>query len=302
MTTVFFASDIHGRERFWRKFVNAAEFFQADVLIFGGHMVGRGLQPLVREDSGQWRTVLGDAEFRARHPGELEALETRALDAGLYPVRLTSGELEELQADREAQHRLLAEQGMRQVRRFTELAEERLAPAGRRLIVIPGEHDPPEFREAAADLPSITWMELGTAWLDAHHEIVGQGPCASGDQAMVAALDAAVGGLDEVYQSIFLFSTPPSESGASRRLRPGNAALGLREAGEPSTPLVVRRTIETYQPLLSLHGGWVGEWRSMRIGRTICLSPGSACEDGLLLGCLVKLSPHAVDAVQPVQG
>ncbi|MFW5837171.1 MAG: hypothetical protein ACOCVM_04130, partial [Desulfovibrionaceae bacterium] len=216
MTTLFFASDIHGRERFWRKFVNAAEFFRADILIFGGNMIGCGLQPLIQEDSGQWRTVLGDAEFRARDPSELEELEARALDAGLYPVRLTPGEAEQLQADSEAQHRLLAEQAMRQARRFTELAEKRLAPTGRRLIIVPGEHDPPEFREAAADLPSVSWMESGTTRLDAHHEIVSQGPCASGDEPMVAALDAAIGSLDGVYQSIFLFSTPPCESGASR--------------------------------------------------------------------------------------
>ena len=33
---IYFATDIHGSEVCWRKFLNAARFYQADKLILGG--------------------------------------------------------------------------------------------------------------------------------------------------------------------------------------------------------------------------------------------------------------------------
>src|SRR5438309_179324 len=38
---VFYATDLHGSEVCWRKFLNAAKFYDADVLICGGDMTGK---------------------------------------------------------------------------------------------------------------------------------------------------------------------------------------------------------------------------------------------------------------------
>ena len=47
---VFFATDIHGSEICWRKFLNAASFYKADAVILGGDVTGkvmvRKLRPL----------------------------------------------------------------------------------------------------------------------------------------------------------------------------------------------------------------------------------------------------------------
>ena len=44
---VFFATDIHGSEVCWRKFLNAGAFHKADVLIMGGDMTGKAMVPIV---------------------------------------------------------------------------------------------------------------------------------------------------------------------------------------------------------------------------------------------------------------
>ncbi|MBD0289951.1 MAG: metallophosphoesterase, partial [Thermoleophilia bacterium] len=44
---IFYAGDIHGSERLWRKFLNAAAFYEADVLVLGGDLTGKILVPLV---------------------------------------------------------------------------------------------------------------------------------------------------------------------------------------------------------------------------------------------------------------
>src|SRR5438132_102295 len=40
-TRLFYASDIHGSEKCFLKFVNAARFYRADVLVLGGDLTGK---------------------------------------------------------------------------------------------------------------------------------------------------------------------------------------------------------------------------------------------------------------------
>src|SRR4030081_2629786 len=43
---VFFATDIHGSDRCFRKFLAAAESYDADALVLGGDIAGKGLGPI----------------------------------------------------------------------------------------------------------------------------------------------------------------------------------------------------------------------------------------------------------------
>ena len=56
---IFFATDIHGSEVCWRKFLNAGAFHKADVLIMGGDMTGKAMVPIVRTN-GSWEVTLQD--------------------------------------------------------------------------------------------------------------------------------------------------------------------------------------------------------------------------------------------------
>ena len=38
---LYFATDVHGSETCWRKFLNAAQHYKADVLVLGGDMTGK---------------------------------------------------------------------------------------------------------------------------------------------------------------------------------------------------------------------------------------------------------------------
>ena len=52
MTRLFFATDIHGSDVCWKKFLNAGKFYRADVLVLGGDMTGKALVPIVRQQDG----------------------------------------------------------------------------------------------------------------------------------------------------------------------------------------------------------------------------------------------------------
>jgi hypothetical protein len=74
-------------------------------------------------------------------------------------------------------------------------------------------------------------------------------------------------------------------------LRPKMAGQALKPVGSTA----VREVIETNQPLLSLHGH-IHEGRGVsRIGKTLCINPGSMYEQGTLLGALVRLGKHKIE-------
>jgi len=56
----------------------------------------------------------------------------------------------------------------------------------------------------------------------------------------------------------------------------------------------VRKAIETHQPLLGPHGHIHASKGMCRIGRTLCLNPGSEYVDGILRGVIVDVDGSQV--------
>ena len=46
---IFFATDIHGSEVCFRKFLAAAKVYEADVMLLGGDFAGKALVPVLRD-------------------------------------------------------------------------------------------------------------------------------------------------------------------------------------------------------------------------------------------------------------
>lgn len=101
-------------------------------------------------------------------------------------------------------------------------------------------------------------------------------------EAMVKQLPAKAGW-------VFNLHCPPHKSGLDEapeldeQMRPKYAGHILKAVGSTA----VRGIIQRYQPLVSLHGH-IHEGRgTSKIGRTVCINPGSTYEQGTLLGALV---------------
>ena len=54
---IFFATDIHGSEVCWRKFLNAAAFYKADLVVLGGDVTGKAMVPITAHN-GYWQVTL----------------------------------------------------------------------------------------------------------------------------------------------------------------------------------------------------------------------------------------------------
>jgi Icc-related predicted phosphoesterase len=64
----------------------------------------------------------------------------------------------------------------------------------------------------------------------------------------------------------------------------------------------VRRLIEEFQPLLSVHGHIHESGGERRIGETLCINPGSEANHGILRGYLVDIGDRGIGLVQRVEG
>ncbi|HEY1853611.1 MAG TPA: hypothetical protein VGG40_03410, partial [Solirubrobacterales bacterium] len=142
---LYYASDIHGSDLLWRKFVNAGKFYEVDVLVMVGDITGKAVVPIVRSAGGlRVAELIGD---RVAPEEELESLEDRVRDRGFYPYVTTEEELAEAHGDEAKVAELFARAMADSVRRWLELAEERLAGTGIRLYMMLGNDDEPALSE-----------------------------------------------------------------------------------------------------------------------------------------------------------
>jgi len=295
----YYASDIHGSELLWRKFLNAGKFYGADVLIMGGDIAGKAVIPIVRRDGAIYAPeIAGDQAFRE---DELPQLERRIRDRGLYPHQMTSDEVALTHGDQAATDALFLQVMRSTLTRWLEMAAERLDPARTRLYVMLGNDDEPALREILAASPAVADPEDIAVDLGEGIQMLSCGfanptpwhsPREMPEEQLRAHLEKLVAQLDDPARSVFNLHVPPIRTSidtapvVSKDLAPviqGGAVL-MGSAGSEA----VRAVIETYQPLIALHGH-IHESRGVaKLGKTVCVNPGSEYGEGVLHGVLVE--------------
>lgn len=307
MTTIFFATDIHGSDICWNKFLNAGKFYDADVLVLGGDMTGKAIVPIVEESTGVYKTTLLQQVFDLQGADELAEMVKRIRSRGYYPYLTTPEEISELSQNPDTVYNLFISEALKVVEQWMEIASRKLAGTGIRVYVSPGNDDRFEVDDIIRANPWITLAEGQVVQLDEQHEMITSGwsnrtpwnTYREEDEPQLALrYGAMISGLKNPHNSIFNIHVPPYNSNLDEapeldeQLRPKYAGNALKPTG--STAL--RKAIEKNQPLLGLHGH-IHEGRgSVRIGKTLCINPGSMYEQGVLLGAIVKLGKNKIDS------
>lgn len=306
-TRLFFATDVHGSETCFRKFVNAAKAYDASAIILGGDITGKQLV-LIVTDNGGWRIGEGTGAERIDGADALAAARKRLSSSGLYPIVVTPDERDALAADPAAIERRFTEERLARVRSWMELAEERLRPIGIPCFVSPGNDDD---REVAEVIDAAAWVTNpeGAVVDVGGHEMISWGwsnptpwdtPREQSEADLGSHLDEMASKLRQPEDAIFNLHVPPYQSGLddapaldeSLKPKTSGGQISLLPVGSTA----VRDAIERYQPLLALHGH-IHDCRAMkRIGRSICINPGSDYQTSQLRGAIVQLGEHDVSA------
>ncbi len=312
-TKVYFATDLHGSSKCFRKFLNAGQVYGADVLVLGGDLAGKALQTIVRQPGGRWRCEFVGTRYDVSDGPEVDALERLIADHGYYPYRAEPGELDALLTSGGIDAvfgRLMDER----LQGWLALADERLRAAGRRLYFMLGNDDPASLRRILDAAPWGVHDEGIVVPLDESHEMISWGfsnvtPWHSHreqtEEQLGASLATLVEKLHDPARSVLNVHVPPYGTGLDdapvlEDLRVQTQLGQVKFAPAGST--AVRDLIERTQPLLGLHGHIHEASGIRRIGRTIVINPGSDYSTGTLNGALITLERDKVAAHQLVRG
>ena len=311
MPRIFFATDLHGSETCWKKFLNAAKFYGADVLICGGDMTGKAIVPVVSENGHFSVTLAGDQQtVPAEQVADVEATIRRK---GYYPLRMSVERLHELDADSDKRAECFQEVMLEGVARWMGMASEKLRGSGVRCFVCPGNDDEMEVDEVVrrsdfvelgegrmVDIDGFSMISTGwsnpTPW-KTHRE--------DSEEELAERIEMMASQVPDASRAIFNLHCPPYKSGLDEA--PAiDADLKLLHGGRALRPvgsIAVRQAIEKHQPLLSLHGHIHESKGAIKIGKTLAINPGSAYEEGMLMGAIIQLdAKKGIKSYQLVNG
>src|SRR3979411_2637281 len=103
---LFFATDVHGSQRCYAKFVNAANHYGADTLILGGDVCCKLIIPVVAAGGGKHRAVYHGDQVEVEGAAGLEKLLSDLRFSGYYPFVTTQEDLDEISTDTAARDHL----------------------------------------------------------------------------------------------------------------------------------------------------------------------------------------------------
>jgi uncharacterized protein len=311
---IYYASDLHGSERLWRKFLKAGDFYQVDSLIMGGDLIGKAIVPIVKAEDGSYGTQFLGEQRVARSEPELEELMASIRYNGMYPWVATPDEVAEHERNDEKRHKLFDDVIAAEMRHWVALADERLGGRPVDAYVIAGNDDPWFVDDIIRESKTITPCE-GTIVMVGRHELLSSSyanrtPWDShrelDESELYAQLKSIADQLENPHSAIFNLHVPPFDSGLDMATEIDSELRVVTSGGQTSTMPVgstaVRQIIEEFQPALALHGHIHESRAASHIGRTLALNSGSEYTTGRIHGAVVRLRDDDVLSQQFVVG
>ena len=292
---IFLAADPHGSQQTWEKMCRAPKVFKADVAMMSGDLTGKAIMPIIQEKEDRWFVQPHGKKKTIKKQKDLDKFIKFTKDEGYYPKILTPDELEKLKETKGAITQLFQDLMVERMQEWMNMANERI-PEDVMVVVNPGNDDDYSIDKVIDDDPriinplkkvidvhgypmiSLEWVN-NTPW-DTHRECP--------EEEMLEKLEVEFARLDtDDYSSVLCnFHDPPFNSGLDtaptlnedHTIKKSGAMEVLGPVGSKS----VRAVIEKYEPLLGMHGHIHESHGFRKIGRTLCVNPGSEYREGIL--------------------
>jgi uncharacterized protein len=319
-TRLFFATDLHGSERTYRKFINAGKFYEANVIVMGGDIQGKLLIPIIKGSNGGYRATLQGRVEHMTTQEELSTLTGRLDILGFYHQIMEEDEFRALSADQKAVDNLFHEKARQKLSSWVDLAEERLKGTGIKCFVTGGNDDEWDVLSAIKreGAQSLIACENEMVMIDEDHSMISVGlstptpwktPREVSEEELGKMIEEMVAKVPDMNKAIFNFHDPPKDSTLDTcpmldwtKDPPQQISQGGQPVMYGAGSSSVRAAIEKYKPMLGLHGHIHESQSVAKIGRTTCINPGSEYAEGVLRGCLVNFVDGEIQGYQMTSG
>ena len=312
---LFYASDVHGSEQCWRKFLGAGRFYGVQALIMGGDITGKAIVPVEKHSDGSYSATLMGEIRRAKTSEQLEQLLEAIRLNGMYPWIASSMEIALHRNDMSAQNALFERVMVDEVKRWVTLADERMAAHGIDVFMMAGNDDPWSVDQAIAQGTYVQFCDDRVLRVG-NHEMISlsyanptpwNSPRELDEEALYHRIRRLADQLEEPRRAIFNLHVPPYDSGLDRahQINPENLTRVYKSGVAVEIPVgshAVRQIIEEYQPLLALHGHIHESRGETHIGKTLAINSGSEYNSGRIHGVVVRLGDTEVVSHQFVTG
>lgn len=307
MTLVFFTTDVHGSERCFMKFVNSAAFYGADVIILGGDVTGKMIVPLVKQDDGSHVADFVGSIKTVRTDEEREALIKNIRYSGYYPFITDKVAMEELNSSPRKVDELFTRLMGETMERWMRITEDRLRGKGVKCFITPGNDDRFVIDEVLSRSDFIVNPEGKVVQLDDDHEMISTGwsnptpwnsPRETQEDQIEKKIEEMASKVRNMQSCVFNMHCPPVDTPLDPAPKLDENLKAITAGGQnvmiSAGSRAVRNAIMKHQPLLGLHGHIHESKGFCKIGRTLCINPGSEYGEGVLRGALIKLSKKGI--------
>jgi len=301
----YFATDVHGSEICWKKFLAASKFYDVDTLILGGDMTGKAIIPIIKQAGDTYKVTLLEQVTILNGNAEVDKMVQTIQNRGYYPYVTDHDEVQYISSTPGKTDELFLDQVIKTMQRWMDYADAKLNGTGISCYVCPGNDDTFEIDAVIAASKHVRSLEGKVIELDEHHELVNSGwsnptPWQThreeSEEALLTRLEAVISKVKDPKQAVFNFHAPPYGSGLdeapelTKDLRPAYAGRSMIPVGSHA----VMKVIDKHQPLLGLHGHIHEGKGTRKYKNTLCINPGSMYEQGMLNGAVVELKPNKV--------
>ena len=302
---LYFATDVHGSEVCWKKFINSGKFYEVDTLILGGDMTGKAIVPIIAQGNDRYKVTLLEQETILEGKEDVDQMAAAIQNRGYYPYVTDPEEVADISGTPGKSDDLFSREVIKTLERWMDYADNKLAGTGLKCYVCPGNDDIMEIDPVITASKTVELVEGRVIRLDDKHEMINSGwsnPTPwdthreEPDEDLLKRIEAMIPQVKDLSNAVFSLHAPPYGSGLdeapelTKDMRLAYAGQSLIAVGSKA----VLEVIEKYQPLLGLHGHIHEGKGTRKIKRTLCINPGSMYEQGILQGAVVELKPNKI--------
>jgi Icc-related predicted phosphoesterase len=268
-------------------------------------MTGKAIIPIVAQGGGKYKVTLLDQETILESQDEVDKMVVTIQNRGYYPYVTAPDEVQDISANQGRSDELFLQEALKTMHRWLDYADAKLEGTSLRCFVCPGNDDMFEVDEVIKQSKHVELVEGKVTQLDEHHEMISAGwstptpwhtPREESEDQLRHRIQLMIDQLKDVKNSVFNLHNPPYGSGLdeapelTKDMRPAYAGRSLVPVGSHA----VFELIDTYQPLLTLHGHIHEGKGTRKYKNTLCVNPGSMYEQGMLHGAVIELKPNKV--------
>jgi len=314
LTLLFFTSDIHGSKKCWIKFLNAAEFYKADVIIMGGDITGKLIIPIIQHKDGKYTTSVFGKDYTLTTKEEVQEMMEKIKFSGYYPYVCDEEEVEKLETDKKKVDKLFDLLMVEELRKWLNMVEERVNK-NVKVIVSPGNDDRFIIDSTIKESERVIYPEERVVEIDDYHEMISccwsnptpwNSPREASEDELEKKFETEFNRVDNYDNLICNFHIPPYKSNLDSAPKLDKNLRVIYSMGKPEFIPVgsksLQKLIKKYEPKLGLHGHIHESAGEKKYNKTLCLNPGSEYGEGILKGYLIDLTKDGIKRYWRVEG